>query len=197
MTWLTISLRKLSCHKLPPVYLPVCSHLWIPFLVHHEFTAFASREGQLSSCTVYLILWTPLFKAMLLSFSSLLNLQCPPARSSPSVWRHFISSNHKTPSLDLSSHPAFTLFLSSHRRKTPWKLSNHSTYPFSPDHTTISTHPLHSCESPQFSVFVLLHLGEFATIHYSHFLKYFFHLASRTCYPTYLGAFPCFPLLFP
>lgn len=148
--------------------------------MHHEFSAFASREGQLSSCTACLILWTPLFKGMLLPFSSHLNLQCLPARSFPSVWRHFISSNHKTPSFDLSAHSTSALFLSSHRRKTPWKLSSHSTYLFSPGHATISIHPLHFCESPQVSVlsyFPQEHLPPFIT--HTFWNTFFTRLAGR------------------
>lgn len=161
--------------------------------MHHEFSAFASREGQLSSCTACLILWTPLFKGMLLPFSSHLNLQCLPARSFPSVWRHFISSNHKTPSFDLSAHSTSALFLSSHRRKTPWKLSSHSTYLFSPGHATISIHPLHFCESPQVSV-----LSYFPQEHLHHSLltlsEILFSLGLQDVLFSYLlGSSPLFP----
>lgn len=71
-----------------------------------------------------------------------------------SVWKHFISSNHLPwPELPSNSH-SISLFPLD--KKSLKELSNHSIYPFSSDHTTITFHPLYLIESCQLSVFILL-----------------------------------------
>lgn len=77
-----------------------------PFLLYHGhlfYCVYDLTDSSLKSCS-----W----------LSSHANLQ---HQLFSSVWKHFISSNHKTPSFDLSSLPTLIPFLSSHWIKTLWK----------------------------------------------------------------------------
>lgn len=116
---------------------------------------------------------------MLLQFSSSWIFNIFPAGSLPSAGRHFISSKHKTSSIELCSLPTLTQ-LSLHFSpffplgENSLSYLKHSIYSFSPDHTIIRFHPLCSIEWPQFSVSSYLTYIAFATVHQSHFLKSFF-----------------------
>lgn len=102
--------KKENFHNLPPAYLPTYPNRVFPSLLYHGhlfYCVYNLIDSSLKSwsCNSPLIWIFNIFSAQLFS----------------SVWKHFISSNHKTPSFDLSSLPTLIPCLSSNWITTLWK----------------------------------------------------------------------------